>query len=61
MKVRDVLHHAIEAILPWYDPAEKARRDARTEAIRQRSIDVRMKVEQIRAAYRESGERQQRR
>lgn len=43
----DPIRRLIERILPWYDPEEEARRDARTEAIRRRSIAARITLEQL--------------
>jgi hypothetical protein len=60
MTVRDRIHAMVERILPWFDPEEKARRDARTETIRQRSIAVRIQTERIRAAYRQAADRVER-
>lgn len=57
MTPRSRVHRIIERLLPWFDPAEKARRDARTEAIRQRSIAVRIHTEHVRAAYRRAADR----
>ncbi len=58
---RSRLHRFIEAILPWYSVEEEARRDARSEAIRQRSIAARMTAERIRADYEKAGARVSRR
>lgn len=49
--VRDWLRHMIERLIPWYDPAAEARRQARTEAIRRRSIEARIAAEDVRWAY----------
>ena len=35
------------AKLPWYDPDVVARRQAHTEAVRQRSIDARIATERL--------------
>lgn len=42
------LRALVERLLPWYDAAEAARHDRRTEAIRQRSIRARMAAERLR-------------
>jgi len=55
----------IEDMLPWYDRAEHARHDERSEYIHQRSIDVRVANEKaiatgkdrIRDAYQMADER----
>lgn len=60
MTLRDRLRRLVEAALPWFDPAEKARRDARTEAIRQRSVAVRIQTERVREAYRRAADRMER-
>lgn len=57
MTWRDRLHATVERLLPWFDPVEKARRDARTEAIRRHSIAVRIHTERVRAAYRQAADR----
>jgi hypothetical protein len=56
------LRRLVEFLLPWYNSAEEARHNERTEYIRQRSIAVRMDAEarlqgsaRIRRAYREYG------
>jgi len=53
-------HRLVERWLPWYDPELEARRDARTEAIRLRSIAIRIRIEsmgvrELRAAYFRAG------
>lgn len=60
MTLRDRFRFAIERLLPWFDPAEKARRDARTEAIRRRSIAARIQTERVREAYRRAADRVER-
>ena len=45
--VRDQFRRLIERLLPWYDVEEEARRAARTEAIRRRSIAARISIEQL--------------
>lgn len=60
MTLRDRLRTIVERLLPWFDPAEKARRDARTEAIRRRSIAVRIHTERVRDAYRKAADRVER-
>jgi uncharacterized protein (DUF39 family) len=37
----------VERWVPWFDRSEAAQRDARTEAIRRRSIAARITVEQL--------------
>lgn len=44
-------HTFIERILPWFDREAEDARNARTEAIRQRSIAARITTEQIRTDY----------
>lgn len=51
--LRERLMAAIERMLPWYDPVLEARRDARTERIRQRSIRTRKFAERRLASYRD--------
>lgn len=46
-EVRGRFRRAIERAIPWFDPDEAARRDARTEAIRRRSIAARLSAEQL--------------
>ena len=60
MTLRDRLRAVIERFLPWYDRAEEARRDARTEAIRRHSIAVRIQTERVREAYRQAADRMER-
>ena len=55
--VPDPIRRIIERFLPWYDPEEEARRDARTEAIRVRSIKARVAAEAIQQPYREYAQR----
>jgi len=48
--------------MPWYDREQEAKRDANTEAIRQRSIALRIRIEhltraELRHAYRIAGRR----
>jgi hypothetical protein len=50
--VRDRLRALIEDLLPWYDAAQESIRNARTEAIRQRSIASRIRSERVIAEYR---------
>lgn len=52
MTLRDRIHAFVERMLPWFDPAERDRRNARTEQIRRQSIAARMHTERVRAAYR---------
>ena len=47
----------VERLLPWYDAALERRRDARTEAIRQRSIRERIRAEPIIDQYRATDRR----
>lgn len=42
----------VERLLPWYDPEAERARDARTEAIRLRSIRARIESERVIDAYR---------
>ena len=49
--VPESVRRIVERILPWYDPELEARRDARTEGIRQRSIRARIAAEAIRDRY----------
>lgn len=60
MTWRDRARAFTERLLPWFDPAEKARRDARTEAIRRHSIAVRIHTERVRAAYRMAADKVER-
>lgn len=46
------LREWVDSMLPWYEPVAEARRDRRTEAIRQRSIASRLRVERVIDAYR---------
>ena len=55
--VPEPLRRIIERWLPWYDPALETQRDARTEAIRVRSIKARIAAEAIQTGYREYAER----
>jgi hypothetical protein len=41
----------IETVLPWYDPAHERARNRRTEAIRVRSIAIRITAERVIEAY----------
>jgi hypothetical protein len=43
---------AVEAVLPWYDPAEAHHRARETERVRQRSIAARIRVEDVVEQYR---------
>jgi hypothetical protein len=47
----------IEELLPWYSSARERQRDARTEAIRQRSISLRIRSERVLAQYRDADRR----
>lgn len=48
----------VQRLLPWFDPIIERRRDAATEAIRQRSIRERIRAERALGAYRaEDGRR----
>lgn len=49
--VPESVRRIVERILPWYDPELEARRDARTEGIRLRSIRARIAAEAIRDRY----------
>jgi len=42
-----VFRRIVEAALPWYDPEETKRRDARGERVRQRAIATRVKAEDM--------------
>jgi hypothetical protein len=42
----------VERLLPWYDPEAERARNARTEAIRLRSIRARIESERVIDAYR---------
>ncbi len=65
MRIPNSLRRLLEDLLPWYDRAEHARHDQRSEYIHQRSIDVRVANEKaiavgkdrIRDAYRLADER----
>lgn len=57
VSVRDRFHRFVERILPWYDPAEERRRNARSAAIvRELRVNTR-NAEAIRAAYQDMAER----
>ena len=45
--MRDQFRRLVERLLPWFDVEEEARRAARTEAIRRRSITARITLEQL--------------
>lgn len=49
--MRNWLRCKIEALLPWYSAEEAAEHDARTEAIRQKSIAARVSAERLRNDY----------
>lgn len=57
---RSWLQRVVEKLLLWYSPTVEQARDEHTEAIRQRSISVRMKAEQVREAYKLSADRTRR-
>lgn len=60
MTARDRLHALVERMLPWFDPAEKERRDARTDQIARESIAVRVHTERVRKAYRMAADKVER-
>ena len=51
------LRALIEHLLPWFDPARERQRNRRTEAIRLRSIHVRIRAERAIAQYRDADRR----
>lgn len=52
VSLRERLHAVVEDVLPWYDHEREAERDAKTEAIRQRSIGLRRLLERRTDNYR---------
>jgi hypothetical protein len=50
-QVRNPWHALVEWWLPWFEPEAEARRNARTEAIRRRSIASRIRAERVVDAY----------
>ena len=61
MRLPDRFRRLVEWMLPWYDPEQEAARDARSEAIRQRSVAARINSERIRQDYAAAAKRIQRR
>jgi hypothetical protein len=49
--MRDPWRAFVEWLLPWFDPARERVRDARTEAIRRRSISERIRAERAIGQY----------
>ena len=47
----------VEWLLPWYEPARERQRNARTEAIRQRSIRERIRAERTIGQYEQADRR----
>lgn len=47
---------AIEAMLPWYHPADEQARNARTERIARRSVLARMRAQRVIVDYRRAEE-----
>lgn len=54
-------HRFVESILPWYSVEEEQERNARSAAIRDKSIAARINAEQVRTAYEKAGARVTRR
>lgn len=55
--MRDRWARFVEWLLPWFDPVSEHRRNARTEAIRQRSITTRIRSERVIEQYRQADRR----
>lgn len=55
--LRSWFHRLVERLLPYYDPETERARDAKTEAITQRAIRVRIQSEKVRADYAAMGRR----
>lgn len=58
----DAFRRFVERLMPWYSREQEAERDAKTEAIRQRSIRARIQIErmtraELHHAYRIAGRR----
>lgn len=45
------MRRLVERILPWYDPLREAAHNRLTEAVRQRAIAERIRVERVIAEY----------
>ena len=51
---KDRFRRIVEMLLPWYDPEAEKARNAKTEAIRLRSIAARVESERVIEAYRKA-------
>jgi len=67
---RPLWHRVVEALLPWYDPADADAAQERSEVIHRNAIDARIKAEKtieaveagglgdgLREGYRQTGKR----
>lgn len=57
----DLFERLMERLMPWHDPDDEARRDAKYEETRRRAVDVRKRAEAVLVSYAAEGEAVRRR
>ena len=50
-RLTNAIRRGLEAILPWFDPAEEETRRIETERVRRKSIAARLQVEEVARRY----------